>query len=117
MKTLQHQTYFSHSKNSLSPSECPVGVCYSAKKTITGRMTMKITITANNYTLLIICWAQFQTQNPWPYCLYIHMIRHSLLAAMMAIMKVGIEGGFSSFAVLIPLPAQNDDVLQALFKF
>lgn len=78
---------------------------------------MKITITANNYTLLIICWAQFQTQNPWPYCLYIHMIRHSLLAAMMAIMKVGIEGGFSSFAVLIPLPAQNDDVLQALFKF
>lgn len=78
---------------------------------------MEITITANNYTLVIICWARCQTQNPWPCCLYIHEIKHFLLPAMMAILKLGIEGGFSSRAVFIPLPGQNNNVLQALCKF
>lgn len=57
---------------------------------------MKITITANNYPLLIMCWAQFQTKKPQPCCLPIHKIRQFLLPAMMAIIKLGIEGGLSS---------------------
>lgn len=65
---------------------------------------MKITITANNYTVVIMCWAQFQTQNPQPCCLSIHKIKQFLLPAMMAIINIGIEGGLSSCAVYFLLP-------------
>lgn len=112
MKPLWIQTFFFFLffffliQQRLSPCEWPLRTCYSAKKTITGKTTMIITITANNCTLLIMCWAQFQTLNPQPYCLSIHKIRQFVLQQWWQSQKWELREGL--FLVLYFFPCQGN---------